>query len=619
MATLTAGSRLIYERKCASVSAAALDVERDLRDVFGRMAEASIRAADIIVERDVSLGGEETYVINVSVDRIAIRGGGSLGMVYGLYRLSQVFLGVDSMAFWKDLPPAPRSQIHVPEGEIPSEPSAFRYRGWFVNDEDLLTGWWTPQGRCDIDYPYYDKVVNAELIDKICESALRCGMNLIIPASFLDVMNEPEADLLRACVRRGLYVSQHHVEPLGVSHFGFEKYWRQRGHEATLSYRKDPERVSETWRDYAERWAELAGDRVVWQLGLRGRGDRPVWTHDPSIAREEAGAFISAAMDHQWRIVRETDARAEPPATTTLWMEGGELIASGQLRFPDGMTIVFADGHDGLMGPEFERTPRGSGRSYGLYWHPAVWPGPHLAQAVDPRKVKHVFNAVVQAGDTEYAIINVANVREHALGIEAACAAMREGVRFDPDAFLEKWAPPGFAKQYRRLFEAWASPGPWQVHTDGAISRQIVRRLLGGIVMGGNDQKPEASLRVDPDWPVQFRKQIGPAISRLEALSSCVETSDIPERWRTFINVNIIMQANLMRGIYELAMALLDATRSPKKLGEAAGIVERMIADRAVGEQGKWRHWYRGDEKVGLVDIQRKLKALVSALDDGVG
>jgi hypothetical protein len=38
---------------------------------------------------------------------------------------------------------------------VSSKPT-FKYRGWFINDEDLLTEWYESSGRRNIDYPYYN-------------------------------------------------------------------------------------------------------------------------------------------------------------------------------------------------------------------------------------------------------------------------------------------------------------------------------------------------------------------------------------------------------------------------------------------------------------------------------
>ena len=64
------------------------------------------------------------------------------GTIYAIYQFSQDFLGIDPLYWWTDHPPAHRTQVLVPSSfkEIQGPPT-FRYRGWFTNDEDLLTGW----------------------------------------------------------------------------------------------------------------------------------------------------------------------------------------------------------------------------------------------------------------------------------------------------------------------------------------------------------------------------------------------------------------------------------------------------------------------------------------------
>ena len=48
--------------------------------------------------------------------------------------------------------------------------------------------------------------------------------------------------------RRGLYLSMHHIEPLGVSAFTYENYWAERGQEPLFSYYSEPAKVEEVWR-----------------------------------------------------------------------------------------------------------------------------------------------------------------------------------------------------------------------------------------------------------------------------------------------------------------------------------------------------------------------------------
>ncbi|MBQ6596975.1 MAG: glycosyl hydrolase 115 family protein, partial [Lentisphaeria bacterium] len=142
-----------------------------------------------------------------------------------------------------------------------------RYRGIFINDEDLLTAWETGEKR-EIDYPFYHTVISRAVAERIAETVIRMGYNLAIPASFLDIRNPAEEMLAEVFAGRGLILSMHHVEPLGVSAFGFENYWKKLGQKRDYSYFRDPEALLEVWTDSINRWKKYP--EVIWQLGLRG-------------------------------------------------------------------------------------------------------------------------------------------------------------------------------------------------------------------------------------------------------------------------------------------------------------------------------------------------------------
>ena len=142
---------------------------------------------------------------------------------------------------------------------LQSTKPAFHYRGWFLNDEDLLCEWKPASGHRQIDYPYYDEVMSLEVADHIFDARFRSGGNLVIPGSFINVMNPPEAALVKRAVARGLYITQHHIEPLGVSYVGFQKYWKEQGQDVHFSYGANPDKVRETWQTYAKSGTSLPG------------------------------------------------------------------------------------------------------------------------------------------------------------------------------------------------------------------------------------------------------------------------------------------------------------------------------------------------------------------------
>ncbi|MCC7365868.1 MAG: glycosyl hydrolase 115 family protein, partial [Dehalococcoidia bacterium] len=379
------------------VRLAAQDLASDVLKIAGRAPRIVARLEDCgrpcVTLARAGAGWERYRVFEPGPGLLRIEGSDERGIMFGIYAFLERYLEVDPLYFWTGREPKPRPTLAWESVRIEAGEPAFRYRGWFVNDEDLLTEWEDGGGKRDIDYPYYHQVTSPNVLARVYEAALRLQYNLIIPASFTDIANPAEERMVRDAVRRGLMVSMHHVEPMGVSAFAFANYWKARGRQVPYTFHSQRPAFEEVWRHFAARWARYPG--VVWQLGLRGVADRPAWHNDPSAPRtdEARGRMISDAMALQWEIVRSVDKRPAPPATTTLWMEGAELNRRGFLTFPKGVTVVFADNSPGWkMQRDFHETPREPGRTYGIYYHHAVWGwGPHLVQGVPPWKTHAIF------------------------------------------------------------------------------------------------------------------------------------------------------------------------------------------------------------------------------------
>ena len=279
---------------------------------------ANPQAADICMINDWPLTQAEAYHIDITDKKIQVRYSDTLSAVYAIYRISCDILGFDPFWFWKQVFPAKQKQIQVPSQTLKSTKATFKYRGWFLNDEDLLTLWNNDGGRRKLDYPHYQFVTSPFVMRRVNEAALRNGCNMIIPGSFVNVMNPAEAKLVSYAVEHGLYVTQHHIEPLGVTSFSFEDYWENKGQKRDFRYATDPDAARETWQAYAQKWWDIAGEQTIWQLGLRGKGDRPIWDYDPSVSKDQAGKYISQAMNDQWQIVKQIDSRPTPPAPFVL-------------------------------------------------------------------------------------------------------------------------------------------------------------------------------------------------------------------------------------------------------------------------------------------------------------
>ncbi|RRJ99535.1 hypothetical protein Ga0100230_015465 [Opitutaceae bacterium TAV3] len=553
---------------------------------------------------------------------VLLCGSDAHGAMWAVYEFCERILGIDPLYLWTDSPPPPPAgAFHIPRSAIRThedQPHTFRYRGWFINDEDLLCGWRDGGGHRTIDYPYYHQVVHPGVMARVVETALRLKQNLLIPASFLDIDNPAEEALVRLATERGLHISQHHIEPLGVSHFAMERYWRARGRATPPSYVTEPDLVRETWRHYATRWARHPG--VVWQLGLRGRGDRPVWENDSHVppTMEARGALISRAIADQHAIVAEVLGRDDFVSTTTLWQEGTVLHNAGHLHFPPKTLILFADTlqtqrtaggqpfYAQRWGADFHSVARQPRHAYGIYYHVAVWrSGPHLAQGVPPAKIQHAVGEAVARGDTALAITNVANLREVVLGIRAMAALTWNFASFDHDAFMRDWcarqfgndAAPDAIRLYQDFHDAMPplpagdSAHPALYH-DGALRESGLVCLEAMQRFATSTDAPSPSLPIldvgcstldvrrsghrppppPPPWLENFTPQTlqnlttwtAHGLARWPAVIANARAlaSRIPPERASFFHHHFIVQATIMLGLNQWLAALLQAFRA---------------------------------------------------------
>ena len=225
-----------------------------------------------------------------------------------------------------------------------------------------------------------------------------------------------------------------------VSHFGFENYWRARGREEAFSFVTNREKVVECWRASVRKWAKYEG--VIWQLGLRGRGDRPAWYNDKAIddSDQAHGAIISEALQTQYNLIRE------------------EL---GQGRF--FLHRHALDGRDGTVLQGIVAIPGNDHRGFcGRGRNPAVWQGLFLncrasrsaamgctttwlsgergrtfCKVQTCAKCNTSIDWLLKRGDTEYTILNVSNVREFIMSARAYAELAWDADAFDETAYLD--------------------------------------------------------------------------------------------------------------------------------------------------------------------------------------
>ena len=311
-----------------AVRKATEDLRSDFAKVFGVKPPIVSRLQDggpiaILVGESASLPqglkpsgvtAPESFSISVSnIDgnghAVVLSGPDMRGTIYAIYQFSQDYLGVDPMYYWTDKEPAPRKSIALPATlSRVFPPPVFKYRGFFINDEDLLTGW-APGEFTD------HTAISLAVMDKIYETILRLKGNMVVPGSWI-FPDDPQVKLVG---ERGLVLSQHHATPLGVN----VARWPA---GVPYNYSTHPEILERAWKNAVA--AYDPHQEILWTLGLRGLSDTSYATLDPSVVGDDKhfGMLVSKAIATQMEIVRA--AHPDAQFITNLWQEGARLAAT---------------------------------------------------------------------------------------------------------------------------------------------------------------------------------------------------------------------------------------------------------------------------------------------------
>ena len=626
------------------------DLVKDLSRVSSFDGKSEIVGEDklcenaIIIEEntrpDLDPVEDESFSIRCDGKRITVSAPTYLGTMWGIYTFSEKVLGISPTYLWDDIEPLEADELWVEPFEITDSPKGFGFRGIFINDEDLLTGFKASGGKRYLDYPWYNETVDLSLIDRVVETALRLKINLVIPASFLDIDNPDEKAIADAVARRGIYLSQHHIEPVGLSTFGFDNYCKKYGKSGEFSYLKNPELMEEIWRFYAEKWAKYPN--VVWQLGLRGKCDRPVWEEDIPT-REELegyGGFISRAIALQRSIVLQVSGGRAKHFTSTLWMEGAKLAKEGFLSLPDGVVAVFADnGPNQMYANDFYEVARESGREYGIYYHVQYFGlGPHLAPLTGLDKLHYNLKLAYDAGDRAYIILNSSNIREFTFELGAYSAMTWNMESFSKSDYLDSYAALfGDAKEemknaindyFRALPTLHISllskhSGKFFDYRYEEVDGVKNLVLKDGMVVN-SCRHILGKLKTDyfSDLWTAYDNAIAEATPHFETVKADFERIAMKnDSLKLAIEPHWLIYTELVLTLYNFHTSLLAAKKS-SDLGENDGcrihlthayeILKAHLVHRDVVQPADFAAWYKGDTKLHLPRLLREIEERLS-------
>ena len=641
--------KIVLKNKNQFVRLAAEDLSRDISlvSVSGISSDISESGEGIVIEEntrpDIAPIDDESFSIKCDGNKMIISAPTYLGTMWGIYTVSEKILGVSPCYLFDGIVPQKREKLDVDAFEIADSPRGFGFRGIFINDEDLLTGWKISGGRREIDYPWYNDTVDTSVMDRVVETALRLKINLIIPASFLDIDNPPEKALADCVAKRGIYLSQHHIEPVGVSTFTFEKYLAKFNKNGEFSYIKNPLLMEEVWRYYAEKWSVY--DNLVWQIGLRGKIDRPVWEEEDPNADElrKYAEFISGALSRQKEIIEEVTGGKAKYFTSTLWMEGAKLAKAGFLAIPEGVIAVFADnGPNQMYANDFYEVERENARKYGIYYHLQYFGlGPHLSPLTGLNKLCYNLKLAYDKGDNAYIILNASNIREFTFELGAYSQMTLKSEDFSKEKYLEEYAE-RFGEQKEEVesaIEAYYGAiavldtafldnhhgnyfdfryedmeGVKNLAVKDGMVVNVCRHLVDCM------NKDKYSSLWDEYYTAIGEKisEFASVLQRFELLAQGLgekDQSNALTLWAVYANNILGLYTSMMR-LYEAkrAMDSGDKCECVALMKRSADTVRNIIEYRKKAEDGDFENWYRGDTKLDIPRLLREIEEKIALI-----
>ncbi|MDQ0232531.1 glycosyl hydrolase 115 family protein [Metabacillus malikii] len=401
-------------------------LERDKNKVFYEEEMTRNSTIRLLLNEENNEGlRPEQFSIGFSHDlsEMVVTSADELGMVYGILHISETFLGVDKFWFWNDIEPVKRGRVEIHPINFVSEKHMCKYRGWFINDEVLLSKW-----------TYQNS--NTYVWEMIFEALLRCQGNMVIPGT--DIEHSPYKKIAS---RMGLWITHHHAEPLGARMFS--RVFPNKN----PSYVENETLFKELWK---EAILEQTTNKVIWNIGFRGQGDRPFWLDDPTFDTDKKrGQLISKIIMDQYKMIN--DIQENPICCVNLYGEITDLYKKGLLTLPEGVIKVWADNGYGKMvsrrqgndNPRISSIPAHNDRGpHGIYYHITFYDlqaSNHLTMFPNPIQfVNDELDNAFQHHMNEFLIVNCGNIRPHIMFLELLSQVWKSG-RVDSTQFLKDY------------------------------------------------------------------------------------------------------------------------------------------------------------------------------------
>ena len=619
------------ELKSEPVRRAVSRFYRDLSMVLEPADEGTERAeSGKICLKKGDLAAEEYDIYVENNRKVTITASEELGFIYALIYISEHCLQILPFWFWNDQRFVKQKEIPILFKKYHSEKKPVAYRGWFINDEVLISHW---DAEKDAAYPW----------EMAFEALLRCGGNTVIPGT--DSNSKKYAGLAGDM---GLWITQHHAEPLGAEMF-LRVY-----PDKNPSFKEYPDLFRGLWEEGIKR---QMNHKIIWNLGFRGQGDTPFWENDPQYdTPEKRGQLISSIMKEQYELVKKYVA--DPVFGTNLYGETMELYQQGLIELPDNVIMIWADNGYGKMvsrrqGNHNPRVPalpgKGLGdRRHGVYYHVSFYDlqaANVLTMLPNPMGfVKKELGHAYESGISTLWLVNCSNIKPHVYPLDFA-AALWNSLETEPEKHLEQYISRYYGDRslkemkecFMEYFEAALPYGEKEdEHAGEQFYNYVTRVLIHQWMKDGGKAACEELLWCGPaesfagqlQWYVSKCKNAYPRFQRL--LDRCGSLADeLPEDccrlWKDSLLLQVKIHTFCLEGVIHFgkgysAYGSSDYLNAFYEIGQAADHFH--LAEEAMKECGhdKWKGFYDNDCQTDIketVYLLRLLMGYIRNIGDG--
>ena len=359
------------------------------------------------IDANTMRGQWESYRVVTAPQTVWLVGSNPRGTAFAAYTLSER-IGIDPLYIWTGYVPEHRDPLVLKATHFAQNPPTFRYRGFFHDDEDILPRPFDARG-----YPLQTGDVPLVWYQRYFETALRLRMNMVAP--YVRVHRRFEVQQLAS--DWGLYFTSHHYDILVSNPFGLTTFnlAAERGVRPDYDWYNNREGMLTFWRGGL---TENHNIDVIWPVGMRNTSDRAyVWPQ--GTTDEEKARVFREVIAEQTRMVREGLPAGKPPLFHfTMYTEMLPLYQRDPVAFglPADVMIIWPDDNDGHM----RGLPTELGQwKHGIYYHLAYLGGnlsKQTTHTVAPSTIATEFQKVVQAGATEYMLVNMSETRDYIMG-----------------------------------------------------------------------------------------------------------------------------------------------------------------------------------------------------------